>query len=639
MSVETPAPTPLDAKNRAFWVCFAVLLLGVALYTGGAIAAWAHTPLGQRPQGEAAAWLTDAEALFQGNLTREPFFRAPAYLAILVTLREAGVSFGHLAAGARAINFFAHLATTALIVGLGLHFWRRRGALVAGALWGFYPPAVFLVLQPMPATLALLVFVGGVAAALGTVWQSPLWQGGRISQRHTWAYPLAAGLAFVLAACLYAPWWPVALAWPVIALFLGRESRAIRLFSALLGMGCIATGLIGFQVLWGGSPQPMSGESLYRLARALEITQPWNAPLPAVEFSAGAPGADSLELEARLSYQVQTSQPPPGHAVMDGYWWRSAVREVMFSPARSGLRALRKTAQFFAAPNYSAGADFSRARAELSWLKYNPLNWGVLLVLGLLGLAVGWRVPATGLAVLLAALVVIGGVIWYPTMEARAPVAALLAVFAGALPAMPWLRPRRNQYFLFAALLAAVLLAWWPRRNSPAEALAARDSRERALACADLDRYDDALSELMRPERQEPLSFFERDMAASWRFKQLLVQLPATPSADVLEKQLLDNGDLARQSPAAQFRCGVCLWLLGRTDGALYYWDSLASDSGSWGAAARQALAESGHETPAEAQRREAWEIGGSPQPHAELAPFFALLRTNPAKTNSPAQK
>ncbi len=635
--METPAPTSPDAKNRAFWACFVVLLLGTALYTGCTMAAWAGTPLGQRPQGEAAAWLTDGEALFQGTLTREPFFRAPAYLAILVTLREVGVPFAHLAAAARLLNLFAHLTTTALVVGIGLHFWRRRGALVAGALWGFYPPAVFLVLQPLPATLALLVWVGGAAAALGTIWQSPLWQGGRISRRHIWAYPFAAGLAFVLAACLYAPWWPVALAWPVIAFLLGPEKPATRMFSAVTGMGCIAAGLIGFQLLWGGSPQPLSGEALYRLARALEITQPWNAPLPAVEFSAGAPGADSLELEARLSYQVQTNLPAPGHAVMDGYWWRAAIHAALFSPARSGLRAVRKAAQFFAAPNYSAGADFNRARAEVAWLKYNPLNWGVLLALGVLGLVLGWRVPAAGLAVLLAVLVAVGGVIWYPTMEARAPVAVMLALFSGALPAMPWLRPRRNKYFLFAALLTAMLLAWWPRRNSPADALAARDSRERAQACADLSRYDDALAELIRPARTSPLSFFERDMAASWRFKQLLVQLPSAPAADVLEKQLLDNGDLARQSPAAQFRCGVCLWLLHRTDGATYYWDSLGNDPGSWGAAARLALAESGLETPAEAQRRAAWEIGGSPQPHAELAPFFALLHANPASAKSPA--
>jgi hypothetical protein len=634
--VELPALLPADAKARSFWACATAVLLLVALYTTWAVTAWSVTPLGQRPQGEADAYLANAEKLFQGDLPREPFFRTPAYLAVLATLRGLGVPAARLAGAARVLNAVAHVAITALVLGLALRFWRRKGALLAAVLWGFYPPALFLVLQPGPATLALLVWLIGAAAALGTVWQSPIWQGGRRTNRHTWAYPFAAGVAFALAAALYAPLWPVALAWPGVALFLGRDLRVRRLLAALLGAGLVAAGVVGFQMVWGGSPQPLAGEDLYRLARSLEITQSWNAPLPTVEFSPGEPGTDYLEFEARLSYQFQTKLPIPGHAVLAGYWWRAAAHALMYSPPRSALRAARKTSQFFALPNYSAGADFARGRAEITILKYNPLNWGLLLVLGSLGLALGWRSPAVGLAVLLAALVVVGGVAWYPTMETRAPVAVLLAVFAGALPGAPLLWWRNSKLLLGAALLVAGLLAWWPRRNSPADALTARDSRERALAWAGLGRYNDALNELTRPGRVLPLTFFEKEMAAGWRFQELLDHLPAVPSTAQLEKQLLDNGDLARQSVSSQFRCGACLWLLTRTDGALYYWDNLANDQGAWGAAARTAIASSGLENPAQAQRRAAWEIGGSPQPDAALAPFFAFMRAQAAKPAAP---
>lgn len=635
MPVALPALLPADAKARFFWACVAGLLLMTALSAGLAVSAWSNTPLGQRPQGEAVAYLAGAEKLYQGELSREPFFRAPAYLAILATMRNFGVSAAGLANAARILNAVAHVATTALVLGLALRFWRRKGALLASALWGFYPPAVFQVLQPTPATLALLAWLIGAAAALGTVWLSPIWQGGRMSRRHAWAYPFSAGVAFVLAAALYAPLWPTALAWPFMAIFLGRDMRVFRLASATLGVVAISAGLIGFQIIWGGSPQPLAGEDLYRLARSLDITQPWNAPLPTVEFSVGAPGTDYLEFEASLSYQYQAKQPEAGHAVMAGYWWRAAAHAAMYSPARSALRVARKTAQFFAAPNFSPGADFARGSDELKLLKYNPLNWGIFLILGLTGLALGWRAPAAGLAVLLAALVVVGGVIWYPTMETRAPVALLLAIFAGALPASPAPWWRRSRWLLLVAMLAAMGLAWWPRRNSPQDSLAARDSRERALAWAELGQFNEALNELSRPARILPLTFFEREMAAGWRFRALLIQLPALPPTSELEKQLLDNGDLASQSPSSQFRCGACLWLLGRPEGAVYYWENLSNDQSSWGAAARTALAASGYENPDQAQRRIAWEIGGSSLPDVALAPFFALLHTQSANAAS----
>ncbi len=629
--MELPALHPDDAKTRSFWVIVAVLLALVAGYVGYAIFAWSATPLGLRPQGEAAAYLAAADKLAQGELTREPFFRAPAYLALLATLREVGVSAVSLPAAARLLNACAHLASTALVLVLGLRFWRRKGALLAAALWGFYPPAVFLVLQSTPASLAIFLWLIGAAAALGTVWLSPIWQGGRMTRRHGWAYPCCAGLAFVLAAALSAPFWPTALAWPAIVVFLGRDLRVQRLAAATGGFVVVGAGLVGFQLMWGGSPQPLAGEDLYRLARALEITQPWNAPLPTVEFSAGAPGTDYLEYESALAYQYQTHSPAASHAVINGYWWRSAIHNAMFSPARSGLRAARKASQFFAAPNYGSGADYAQARSEINALNYNPLGWGVLLVLGCIGLALGWRAPATGLAVVLAGLAVVGGIVWYPTIEVRAPAAVLLALFAGALPGAPLPWWRRSRWLILLAVVAAALLAWYPRRNSPANLLQARDSRERALAWAELGNYDAALNELSRPDRLQALSFFEREMAAGWRFQQLLDRLPARLDDAQIEKQLLDNGDLASQSPASQFRCAVCLWLLGRTDGALYYWDNLSNDQGSWGAAARVALATSGLENPAQAQRRAAWEIGGSPRPDPALAPFFTLMRTQRA--------
>ena len=633
--MEHSAPTPHHVKARAFWAGLAVLLVLVGIYTALVLGSWANTPLGQRPQGESAAWLAGAESLYQGTAAREPFFRAPAYLAVLALLREIGVPSPGLATAARVLNGFAHLLATALLVGIALRFWRGKGALLAGALWGFYPPAIFMAAQPSPATLALLAWLAGVTAALDTYWQSPHWSGGRLSRRHAWTGPALAGVAFVLAAALSATFWPTALAWPLVAVFLGREARGMRMLAAATGMGVISAGLMLMQEIWGGSWQPLAGADLYRLGRAQEIAQPWAAPLPAIEFDASQLQSEALEKEAALAYQIQIGQAPSGRAVLGGYWWREAVRAAVFSPTQTVWRIARKIFQFFAKDNLSAGPDYSRARSEIGWLKYNPLDWTVLMAFGVVGLALSWRAPAIGLTVLLAALADAGGILWYPTMEARAPVAVILALLAGAVIRQAWPKKGTQMVGFVLLILAALALSLSPRPNDPLAQLAASDSRERALASAALGDFAGALQELSRSGSVAKLSEFDRELATGWQFAELLKNLPALPARATLEEQMLNNSDLAAQSRAAQFRCGACLWLLGRGDGALFFWENLADGEDAWGAAARAALAESGRETPAQAQRRAAWEIGGGPRPNPVLAPFFAQLRADRAAANT----
>ncbi len=616
-----------EAKVRAFWVGLGVLLALVGIYSTLVIGQWALTPDGQRPQGEPAAWIAGAESLFQGTAPREAFFRAPAYLAILALLRDIGVSAFGLANAARVLNGFAHLATTVLLVGISLRFWRWKGALLAGALWGFYPPAIFMAAQPGPASLAVLAWLAGVVAALDTIWQSPHWSGGRVTLRHAWAGPALAGVAFVLAAALSATFWPTALLWPLLAVFLGRDARGVRLLAALAGVGVVGAGLVMMQYFWGGSCQPLPGADLYLLARAQEVDQPWAAPVPVIELDADENGSDRLGSEAALAFQFQTGQQPAGRAVIGGYWWRTAVRAAEAKPSLTLLRTARKFFQFFAADNFSAGPDFSRARDEIAPMEFNPLSWPVLVALAAVGLTLGWRMPGVGLSMLLAAMAGVGAILWFPTMETRAPVAIMLAMVSGGLLGRPWPLRRSRQTGLVMLAFAGATFCLLPRASDFYDRLAARDGHERAMAAAALGDFASAIGELSHGDVAANLSDFDRELAADWRFAELLGNLPALPARSALEEQMLDNADLAAESRAARFRCAACLWLLGRGDGALFYWENLAEGGDTWGAAARTALADSGRETPAQQERRAAWEIGGGPQPKSALAPFFARMR------------
>jgi hypothetical protein len=621
--------------SAAFFAGWAALLILTGIYTGAVLTGWAETPLGQSPQGEARAWLAEAESLHDDTAAREPFFRAPAYPTLLAVLRDAGVTAADLPDVARMLNGLAHVAATALVALLGWRLWKHAGgALLAGVLWGFYPPAIFLAAEPGPETLALLVWLGGAAAALGGVWRSPAWQGGRRTRRHFWAYPLVAGVAFALAAVLYAPWWPAALAWPLVALAWGEgEARGMRLVSATAGVGLVAIGVMILQDLWGGSPQPLAGADLYRLALATQITQPWAAPLPLVEMREDLAGADALEAEASFVYHYETEQDAPGSAVLAGYWWRRAVVGETTWPLRSGLRVMRKAYQFFSHSDYGAGPDLARAKAESGWLRYNPLGWPVVLVMGGVGLVLGWRRSAARLAVVLVGLASAGALLWYPTTEARAPAAAVLAVLSGGWLAGPWPRGVRAWLALSAWALGLVILPWLPRPQDPAARLTARDARQRAMAWASLGQYNEALAELVVETAATGPSSTGKELAESWRFARMLATLPTPPPRAELETQMLDNAEAAQQSHAAQFRSGVCLWLLGQHDGALFYWRGLASQEGAWAAEARAAIAATGQETPDETQRRVAWELGGAPPTDPTLAPLLAYWRAQTAKS------
>jgi hypothetical protein len=627
--VKAPTTSTPFAK-RSFYAGLAVLLALVATYTTAALADWAATPLGLAPQGEARAWLAVAESLHDDTATREPFFRAPAYPTLLAALRDAGIAKEDLADAARVVNGLAHVAATALVALLARRLWRKPGAaLLAGALWGFYPPAIFAAAEPGPATLALLVWLGGAAAALGGLWMAPDWQGGRRTRRHFWAYPLVAGVAFALAGALYAPWWPAALAWPLVALLLGHDARGARLVSAGLGVAAVVLGVAVLQDLWGGSPQPLAGADLYRLTLASEVTQPWAAPLPMVEIEGQVAGPDLLEDEAQYVYQYETGQPAQGRAVLAGYWWRRAGIAATTWPLKTGLRTARKVYQFFHYANYGTGPDFARARAESAWLRFNPLGWPAVLALGGVGLALGWRRAAAQLAVGLAALASIGAILWYPTFDARAPVAAMLALLAGGCVAESWPSGVKARLGLGAVALGLLALTWLPRPRDPGALLTAWDARQRAQAWAALGHYDEALAELTRADAAGGASAAGQELAESWRFAGLLAKLPVLPPKDELESEILSNAEIALQSPAAQFRSGVCLWLLGKHEGALFYWRGLAGQDGDWAAEARAAIAASGEETPEEAQQRQAWSLGGEPPMKPELAPLFIYMRAS----------
>jgi len=134
--------------------------------------------------------------------------------------------------------------------------------------------------------------------------------------------------------------------------------------------------------------------------------------------------------------------------------------------------------------------------------------------------------------------------------------------------------PRAQNARLGLGALAAVLLGftWLPRPRNPAAALMALDARERAVAYAESGDYDAALQELAREDAANGPSASGKEMAEEWRFARVLKKLPTLPAKEELEAQMLSNAAAAMQSPAAQFRCGACLWLLGQHEGALFYW-------------------------------------------------------------------
>src|SRR5688572_17423824 len=104
-----PAPPPETARFRFLAWPVVVPAIAAAIYAFGHLGWYRETPLGQVPVMDEHENLALAEAIVCGEVSREPFYRAPGYAVLLASLRVLGVPTSELFRGALVLGAALHV--------------------------------------------------------------------------------------------------------------------------------------------------------------------------------------------------------------------------------------------------------------------------------------------------------------------------------------------------------------------------------------------------------------------------------------------------------------------------------------------------------------------------------------------------
>ena len=449
-AVATPSSLRDSSPQAGLRLRRVAVALPAALALGYALAhlGWyLGTPLGRVPVLDERENIDLAGALFGGTLPREPFYRAPGYALVLCLLRGAGVSAAGLFPAALVLGAVLHAANAALAARIALRWFGAGAALAAGLLVALDPVLVHFATQALDATLGLTLFLLGMAFLAGADGARPR------------AWPWAACALAWSAATLVRPNYLFAWLALLVLAALGGAGR-VRRVAASAGAGLL---LFGAASLWQWSVSGIPGFLPWQGAYNL-----WSANRPGangryytqqVSLSPELARANPARSESIYLYEKETGGPTDIRS-MNAYWRHRFLAEVSAHPLRwAGLEARKAYALLNDWEQYN-NKTYAFHKARSPWLRWNPIGWGVLLILGVAGGArLAFESPrSAALLGFVAAAVAVSVLLFFVSARFRLPLVGLLGAVAGGALARPgfwlgWPAPRR------AGLLLAVGLA------------------------------------------------------------------------------------------------------------------------------------------------------------------------------------
>ncbi|MBC7369363.1 MAG: glycosyltransferase family 39 protein [Undibacterium sp.] len=438
-----------------------LILFAALVYALGHISWYAFTPLGRVPVLDELENLTLANQIADGTLPSEPFYRAMGYPLLLAGLRIAGVSTLQLPLAALLLGIALH-ALASLLVGELARRWfdDTRAGLVAGLLAALNPGFVHYATQRLDATLGMVLFLAGLLAL--ALERAPP------SARAL----LGATFWWTLAALVRPQFLTVLVALPVFWYWRNDTCDRIR---ALLGCLTIATALFTAQGFWqrqvGGEFRLLPWQGPYNLWAANQPGAHGRYYAQTLDLPPSASPENPAKLESFALYARATGHALPSATstpaaidAMNAHWRARFLDHVLHDPLAWLRQLARKTYAFLNTWEQYNNKTYAFHAARSPWLAWNPLGWGVLLVLAVAGT---WRLrvqapPPAGTVGLIALATSAGVILFFVSARFRLPVAALLCVPAGAALARPaWfshaLSPASRNALLFALIATAVL--------------------------------------------------------------------------------------------------------------------------------------------------------------------------------------
>jgi hypothetical protein len=244
---------------------------------------------------------------------------------------------------------------------------------------------------------------------------------------------------WTLAALVRPQFLTVLLVLPVLWYWQKNSRPRPRIAAAALAMGAA---LLTAQGLWqqhvGGEFRVLPWQGAYNLWASNQPGAHGRYYAQSLALPPGTAADNPAKLESLALYAREHGGPGSIDA-MNAHWRKCFLAHVSGEPLAWIGQLARKTYSFLNDWEQYNNKTYAFHAARSPWLAWNPIGWGVLLVLGVAG---AWRLartaPETARAAGLIALTAAAGVIlFFVSARFRLPVAALLCVPAGAALARP----------------------------------------------------------------------------------------------------------------------------------------------------------------------------------------------------------
>ena len=571
MSATPSAPA---RSLRPLWPVAVPVVIALA-YACGHLGWYLGTPLGQVPVLDERENLHLAESILRGTLPAEPFYRATGYALVLAGLRGLGVTAAGLFSTALALGAVLHAVNAGLVALLARRWFGPTAALIAGLLCAMNPVLVHYSTQALDAVPALTFFLAGlvcIAPVLGT----PAGSGGT----GRW---IGASVCWAVATLMRPNYLLVWALLPLLALPGWRTHLGRRHFAATFAGGLLFLAMAGWQQQVSGVAGFLPWQGAYNLwaanqpgAHGRYYTQHVSLPPELAE-------KNPARAESVLLYQQETKQSSAGIAEMNAHWRARFFGYVVQHPFAWLGQLGRKLYALLNDWEQYNNKTFAFHQERSPWLRWNPLSFGLLLVLGVAGATrLTATAPRTAAALaLLTAVLAASVLLFFVSARFRLPLAALATVLAGGAVAAPgfWLGwPAERRLGLVLLLMVTALVTFSRFDDVQSTVTFVQDHALLARAAATVG--DDALAwkEADAALALQPAHPDAVRIAVASYFN-LLIDGTADPAGAVPWRQACVTllNDSHSDAPDLRAVAGIAYWQARSRDHALEIWRQLGA--------------------------------------------------------------
>ena len=413
-----------------------IALLACVVYFAGFGFEYLLHPLGRSPVLDANENLAWASLIADGQLPEEPLYRALLYPWVLSLFPAQGAILAQLAA---LLGMLCHGCNALLVALFAKQLWRSRtAAWYAGVLYVLYPVALYFSMQVLDMTFAMTLFLLGLYCVVRGC-ESVAGERHRVRWIVCIIGGVLLGLSVLARPNFLLPLFCVPLA-PFILCGAGKSQwrkaclpavvLLVSMLLPLLGQGCYNFSKSGvFRVLpWQGA---------YNLLTANKTGANGKFFKQSVWFDEVPSGKNPNRLESESLYRsAMGADADLDIDAMNHYWREQLVQDVAGDPLRwFGLMG-RKVVYLLNDWEQYNNLTYAYHKQRFSFLQYNPLGWGVLLI-GAASCCWFFRASLNGRLLLFMAgvfaLYAAGVLLFYVSARFRLPLVPLLAIGCGGL--------------------------------------------------------------------------------------------------------------------------------------------------------------------------------------------------------------